>query len=224
MSVPIGIYDFFAQTLPGSLYLFIVFYFCSITGLVNIDFKAINNLTGLQIVLIAMVAYIFGLVLDPIAKRWYRMFRKENAPEKIFAKFKANYPQLELKFRADDWVILRAFIRRHNKDFAFEIERMSVLRLMLRNLSFGFFILAIILVFQFATQGFIPIFIIAGISLFVLSILAGRESAKYGDWFNAGIYEAIIAYGTEASDWVTPKNVHKETKSKGKVSQRKTAA
>ena len=101
---------------------------------------------------------------------------------------------------------------------------MSVLRLMLRNLSFGFAILAIILIIQFFVQGFSLIFIIAGISLFALSILAGRESAKYGDWFNAGIYEAIIAYGTEASDWVAPKKVGKETGIKSKVSSRKTAA
>jgi hypothetical protein len=209
MSIPFGIYDFFASALPGGLYLFIIIYLCAITGVIQIDFQALNNLSTIQIIAGAMVAYILGLVFDPVAKVWYRIFRKENAADKVFAKYKDAFPQFLFKFQAWDWPILRAFLRRENKDFSYEIERMSVLRIMLRNVSFGLAILAVILMAQFLVQGFLILHLIVSIALISVSILAGRESAKYGDWFNAGFYEAIIAYGTEASDWIERKKVGK---------------
>ena len=216
MSIPFGIYDFFASTLPGGLYFFIIIYLCAITGVIQIDFQALNNLSTIQIIAGAMVAYILGLVFDPVAKVWYRIFRKQNAADKVLAKYKDAFPQFLFKFKAWDWPILRAFLRRENKDFAYEIERMSALRIMLRNVSFGLAVLAVILIVQFLVQGFLILHLIVGIALIAVSILAGRESAKYGDWFNAGFYEAIIAYETEVSDWIERKKVGKSDKVDGK--------
>jgi len=55
MSIRVGLYDFFAYTIPGGLYLFTIAYLSIILGWVKIDFQILDNLSVIQVgVLIAL--------------------------------------------------------------------------------------------------------------------------------------------------------------------------
>lgn len=206
MSISVGIYDFFAFTIPGGLYLATIIYLSTALGLVQVKINDFSNLSLIQIVVGVAVAYILGLIVDPVAKQWYRLFKQGHTTESTFVRFKQNYPEFELKFKSTDWPLLRAFVRRQNKDLALDIERMSVLRTMLRNVSFALMLLALIQAVRLFS-GNAPTFdLITGIVLATLSVLSGKESVKYSDWFHAGFYEAIVAYAVQASDFVVVKN------------------
>jgi len=202
MSLTIGIYDFFAYTLPGVFYLFIIIYLYKIAGVMRVDFQILNNLSILSVIAITAVAYILGLIIDPVAKRWYRLFRKKNASEVVLDRLKENNPHLEIKFQAQDWPILRAYIRREDNSLVSEIERMNVMRIMLRNISLCLAIFAVIQISQYVIYNFFPLNLVLGVAFVLASIIAGRESAKFADWFHEGFYEAIIAYSLELSDLV----------------------
>jgi len=99
--------------------------------------------------------------MEPIAKVWYGLFKPKDFPEKVLKGFQENRPHIEVKFKATDWPILMAYIRRENMEMAEYIERDNASNLMLRSLSFALFIFAIVQVIQFA------------ISLTVLHLIAG---------------------------------------------------
>lgn len=202
MSIPISIYDFFANTLPGGLYLFTFAYLFTITNIFRVDFQSVANSSTTQIIALTFISYILGLILDPIAKVWYRIFSHKDASDRVLEKYKKACPHLAFKFKAHDWPLLRAYVRRVNDEYARELERMSVLRIMLRNISLSLAILAVIQVFLAVTNQYMPFYIATSVVLAMLSILAGRGSTKYGEWFYSGFYEAMIAYNTEPSDWI----------------------
>ena len=102
MSIRISIYDFFAYTIPGSIYLFIAIYACTIFGIVHIDWLSLD-LSVVQIIVIAGLAYITGLIFEPIAKLWYRLFKPRNFADTVLKEFKHLHPSLEVRFRAADW-------------------------------------------------------------------------------------------------------------------------
>ncbi|MFN8596392.1 MAG: hypothetical protein U0559_09450 [Anaerolineae bacterium] len=103
MSIRIGIYDFFAYTIPGALYLIAVGYLATIFGLAAIDFQWLANLAGLQALALAMCAYIGGLIVDLIAMRWSHLFRSRDLSGIKLDEFKKAHPNLDVKFKASDW-------------------------------------------------------------------------------------------------------------------------
>ncbi len=74
MSIQISIYDFFAYTLiPGGVYFFIAIYTLSQLGVLNLDLLTFNP-SFFHLVIIAGMAYILGMLMEPIAKVWYNLF------------------------------------------------------------------------------------------------------------------------------------------------------
>jgi hypothetical protein len=88
MSIRVGIYDFFAYTIPGSLYLAIVVYGFVVFGLFEFDVSWLSNLSLVQIIASSILAYIVGLVVDLIAKQWYRLFRPKDFPKDELKRFR----------------------------------------------------------------------------------------------------------------------------------------
>jgi hypothetical protein len=107
MNIRISIYDFFAYTIPGGVYLFIGLYVLSQFGILNFDFLSFNP-SFFQLVIIAGSAYILGMLMEPIAKVWYGLFKPKDFPEKVLKGFQENRPHIEVKFKATDWPILMA--------------------------------------------------------------------------------------------------------------------
>jgi len=92
----------------------------------------------------------------------------------------------------DDWHILLAFLRSKNMELAREIERHLASSIMLRNVSFGFFLLtAISLIKYFLGWDLLDIF--SSLAWFTLSLLMIRESIKSRRWYYDTILSTIVA-------------------------------
>jgi len=208
MNIRISIYDFFAYTIPGGVYLFIGLYVLSQFGILNFDFLSFNP-SFFQLVIIAGSAYILGMLMEPIAKVWYGLFKPKDFPEKVLKGFQENRPHIEVKFKATDWPILMAYIRRENMEMAEYIERDNASNLMLRSLSFALFIFAIVQVIQFAIS-LTVLHLIAGFFCGLFSIIAMKFSLKFASWFYLLIYEVTTARVLPGLDKVTLSDKTKE--------------
>lgn len=204
MSIRVGLYDFFAYTIPGSLYLFTIVYLGLILEWVHVDSQMLNNLSLIQVGVFIALAYITGMTLDTIARYWRRLFKPRGLAKKVFDGFKEKYADLDIRFRYRDWAILLAYLRRENIDVATEIERLNVSGIMLRNISLNLILLAALQIVEFIRTNFIwhPVLFAA---LVFLSIVAGRESTKFQAWFFSAIFEAIAARSLEVSDLIVRK-------------------
>jgi len=202
MSVRIGIYDFFAYTIPGSLYLTTIAYLCSTLGLIQIDSQVLSALSTLQVILLAILAYTIGLVLDPIAKQWYRLFKPKDLSKTVLDEFKQAHPELNVKFGTNDWPIIFAYLRQESDEIAHNIERLNATNIMLRNLSFNLVILSAIQMVRLLQANFYVLDVILLAVFVVLSLISGRESVRFARWFYSGQYQAIAAQSLKASDWV----------------------
>ena len=213
MSIKIGIYDFFAYTIPGVFYLFTIAYLCTIFGLVAIDVQSLDNLSTLQVLVLAILAYIIGMIFDPITNLWCRFFKPTNMSKVVLDEFKERHTDLEIKFQARDWPVLLAYLKQENVDITTDIERHNATNIMLRNISFNLIVLSIIQVIQYIQTSFLVLNLILCLALLVSSIIAGREGAKRSRWFYSTIYEAIAARSLESSDLLVRKQkaVSKET-------------
>ena len=150
MSVRISVYDFFAYTIPGGLYLFATLYTCTVLGFLEIDWFSLE-LSLMQIIIAAGLAYILGLLLDPVAKLVYeRVFMRTNLREVAFQEFQRRHPSLETRIQSQDWPTLLAYISRESIDLALDIERHNASNIMLRNLSLGLMSLSLVEIVQFA--------------------------------------------------------------------------
>jgi len=205
MSITVSIYDFFAYTIPGGVYLFAIIYACATFGIVTIDYQSLNSLSATQITAGAILAYILGLLLDQFAKYWYRLFKPKNVAQAVLDGLKVKHPEVDMKFRGKDWAVLIAYLRRERADAALDIERLNASHIMLKNVSFGLVILSIIQLAQTIQMNFPVWSLILCAALVVASVIAGRQAAKFNKWFYSANYEAIIARGIDISDLIVRK-------------------
>ena len=208
MSVSLGIYDFFAYIIPGLLYLFTFNEFLRVIG-----WKFINIGMLLQVgqtpnitfaILILIVAYLAGHILEPLAYYFYCEFiynlrHKRKVYDKQLQYMKERYPNLNIRFNPKDWNILFAFIRQRNFDMAKILDKFQADSIMLRNIAFGSLILTLIYTGSFFSTGVWIILLIAS-GIFFISLLAINKSNKFRTWFYSGVFEASIEYGTSLEE------------------------
>jgi hypothetical protein len=208
MNVRIGLYDFFAYTVPGGLNLFTILYI-----LVRFKVVQVNQqfqdfiLSAAGILLITIASYVFGLLFDLLTSRWVRLFRAKNFPQHILDEFKKIHPQIEIRFQAFDWSVLLAKIRNENVENGSMIEQNNVTNLMLRNLSFGFALLGIVQLIEFALT-INTLNIVLAIIFTVLSGFAQAQSTKFARIFFFQIFEYSTArdmMGVKFSEYKFPK-------------------
>src|SRR5688500_10502282 len=112
MSVKLGIYDLFAYTIPGGIFLAaLIFVLINHFGL-NLDY------TGLSltfIIIFGVLSYLLGYVIDAISGRmWRDFFRPKNLFEETIAKFNDENPSIKVSLKEMDWYIIFAYIRNQN--------------------------------------------------------------------------------------------------------------
>lgn len=203
MNIKISVYDFFAYTIPGGLILFTTAYALIVFGIVPFDFLLLSPSLA-QITVIISLAYVVGLLFDPISKFWHRLFKPKNHYEIVFEEFKKLHPLMNINFTGRDWTILLTYIKRQNLDIASEIERVNASSIMLRSVSFGLIVLAVIEIVKFSLV-LAPLHLIISIFLIIFSIIAGKESVKYAQWFYLEIFENIASNTLQISELVTKK-------------------
>jgi hypothetical protein len=196
MSIRIGLYDFFAYTIPGVFYILIIGFWLNAFQFVTLDGAALNNLPLFVLFIIVGAGYVTGLLLDPIAYRWLRLFRSRNrdAVKSSFESFCNRYKWLDVKFSASDWSLLLLTLKHKSIEVAMDVEQHNVASIMLRNISLGFLLFSLgSLTFFIGINANAWNFAIAVISL-ALSGIALRRSSLRREWFYVGIFEAFSAH------------------------------
>lgn len=195
MSINIGLYDFFAYTIPGVFYLILIGFWINALGLVKIDLKMIDS-SALSIIVIAGAGYIIGQIIDPIAYRWFRLFYKRNSEAVKYAldEYHKQHPWLPLKYKPEDWSILFRGIKSKSLEAAKDIEQHNASSIMLRNIGFAFFLVSVscLIYFFVISSNVWNIFLFLG--FLGLSIITVRRSRIRRHWFYLAVFEAFAAH------------------------------
>jgi hypothetical protein len=201
MSIKLGIYDFFAYTIPGIFYLLVGAVALALLGMVDISAQAVNGLSLVGAIVLAGAGYATGLVLDPLAMRWHWRFGpRQKEKLQAFAEFRADYPHLTPRFDAHDRSLLLAFLRRRDMEMVAEIERYNVNCIMLRNLSLGLAALGLVLAIYFVVAGLAWPYLLAAALCTGLSLLAARQGLKFKRWYYDATFQAAAAEAMRVED------------------------
>ncbi len=194
MSIRIGIYDFFANMIPGVFYILVTAFGLTIFGIVDLDLFQIQDISLFGFVTLLAAGFILGQMLDMVAYKWFCLFKKRNRFERkeVFASFQQKYPWIEINYRHEDWLLMLHAIRIQIPEAAMDIEQQHAIHIMLRNISLSLFLTSLILLFAF----FIVHIHIGSLALAALaaafSYLAIDRAANRRRWFYMGIYEAFV--------------------------------
>lgn len=202
MPIKFGIYDFFAYTIPGGVYLVAAIYSLNSLQIVTINLDTVSFALA-QVFLFAIASYVVGLLFNPLAdKLWYRFFRDLNVPESAFEEFKRKNPHLEIKFKAQEWPVLLAYVRHESMELAADIEKHNVTKIMLRNTSFAFVLICLIQSAEFFIQNFSFVHMALAFVCLLLAVIGAKEASKFDRWFYLIIYETATARTQSFSDFL----------------------
>lgn len=195
MSITIGIYDLFAYTLPGFLYLYVIYAFLDITRIVNINIiKLIAKANLLEVLLIAVAAFLVGQIFDGAA-HWFvfDLVRKHKTSQVLLEKVKQRDSGAGIEFEAKDWHLLLILLRQRNLDVAQTFDKHEADSIMFRNISFTALLNSLVMAAG-AVMEHPGYWIGVVISLFICVVAARRSRTLHG-WFFEGIFLASLEYG-----------------------------
>lgn len=203
MSVRISLYDFFAYTIPGVFYLLIAGYAAVTFSWVPFDLQTINSLSLGTLIILAGAGYVVGMVCDRLSAQWGRLFGQRGTSTRAYNEFLQKHPDVELHFRPSDYPVLLNSLKATHHNGVDDIEHFNVTCIMLRNVSLGFGLLALVEVMAYFIL--VPLdWRIALAAIFVsMSIMAGRLSVKRRGLFHRWLYAAIMAHSLAEKQWVT---------------------
>ena len=200
MSVTLGIYDVFSYAIPGLLYLFIFTEVLRLLHLPSFDTAKFDNFVYL--VLIGLLSYLVGHVFDYISHNiWYRVFYRGHTEERAYEKFK-EIPGINVDFDPRQWSILFSVLRHNNFELVNSIDKNKATSIMLRNVSFALFLLAIVSAIRTFANGFSLISLLLSIIALIASIVALRRSDMFNLWFYSMIYQQSFVYGSNLKEIV----------------------
>jgi hypothetical protein len=218
MSIAIGIYDLFAYTIPGFLYIYVLYVFLSqLDGFKTAQFLPTTIPDGYGLLFFSaflVLAHLLGHLLDNPA-HWF-VYRFSQTPyefsEKALERSKRLYSDLDIHFHPKDRGILFSMLRQRNLEHAHTIDSYEANSIMLRNVSLGLFFLAVLKLYSLFDE-FSATTVIIAIGLFVLSYLARKRSHMFHSWFWTDIFESSLRYGNTLKDVVTYDQENKRTSS-----------
>lgn len=196
MSIRVGLYDFFAYTLPGIFYIAIITFWLNTIGLLVIDFSVLKDFSLEVLFVFVGAGYITGLIIDPIAYRLMRFFNSRNsdAAKAAYDEFTQQHSWVNLNYEANDWNILLRAVKSVSMEAAVDVEQHNVAFIMLRNISFAFVLCLISSVIYYFVV--LPNIWALGLGFLflIMAILAMRRSKIRRDWFYISIFEAFTAH------------------------------
>jgi hypothetical protein len=210
MSITLGVYELFAYTIPGILYIYVANEFLRLFGLTHIEYDEINDL--FSTIMVMTIAYVSAQVLVSPARKWRRWRQVAQGPAMAIQKLKTNHPYAEINFLPQDWYfLLYGLIRRFHPGSAETIERVSAISMMLQQISFG---LLLYVLFQI-TSFFMSVYSLKHLPLAVLALIAAlsvkRRSQMYNQWFYDSIYDISLSFGSTAEKIIRKTQARKST-------------
>jgi hypothetical protein len=196
MSIRVGLYDFFAYTLPGIFYLAIIEFWLATTGLLVIDFSILKNFSLEVLFATVGAGYIIALLIDPIAYGCMRLFyqRNRDVAKAAYDEFTQRHSWVHLNYDAKDWGILLRGVKSVSMEAAADVEQHNVAFIMLRNISFAFVLCLISSVIYFFFFLPSPWILGLGVLFVIMAILAMRRSRVRRYWFYMAVFEAFTAH------------------------------
>ncbi len=192
MSIRIGIYDFFAYTIPGGLIILLLFIGITQPAL-QVVWISMSCLTFAQLFFFGLASYITGYICGPVFNKWRELFEKKHAKAEAEERFSAKYPMIFKETSIKDWAIWLAVVRRENLDLSFEIDKHKAVSKMLEGTSLALIIFIPVLIAYFFKE-MINIWYFWLIPLLILSsILSIKQSIKFNTWYYSTVYENIIS-------------------------------
>jgi hypothetical protein len=198
VSITLGIYDVFAYTIPGILYLYTFNEGLKLLHLPSVDISLSNN--SYDLILLALLSYLVGHLFDYISHRiWYRRFYRGKSDERAYSTFKI-HSGLKPDFEPHQWSMLLSVIRHNNMEVCNTIDKNKAISIMLRNISFALFLLTIVFTISAFISGFSLIFLLGAIATLVSSIVSLRRGDNFNQSFYRLIYQQSLLYGTSLKE------------------------
>lgn len=192
MSLKLGVFDFFSYTIPGAIYLACLLSVLNQSGLLILDIDWLD-LSFTNLIITGTLSFLLGMLFYPLARNlWYMPIYKRYPHEQAYQLVKANHPELEFRFRSEQWGSLRGSIKMLNTEVGTEIDKLMALSTMLRNASFALLLSAIsILGFAIKNPNWL-LHLVLGTILIVLSISSLTQSHKYAQWTYGWVYDIYV--------------------------------
>ena len=174
----IGLYDLFANTIPGFIYLFVFNETLRELGFAHFDVAQIDNVT--YFLLLALLAYLVGHNMDYVAHRlWVRVFYSTHLQGRAYEQFRSKFPELKIQFNPSHSSLFFGAIKFSKPEIANDIEKNKVVSLMLQNVSFAFVLFFLSQVYLFLAKGHSLI----SLSIAIASLLASIITLRRAEWF-----------------------------------------
>lgn len=199
MSISLTIYDIFSNLIPGVLVLYVINELLIILKLRAIDLSQLDQAPNL--ILVAILAYITGHLINAISYQWWYVHFSPKALDEIaLEKIKRQNPNLAVEFDPVDHKMLLSVIRHHSSELSNILERARAMYMMLRNVSLGAALFAMLQVVQaFITGQYLTYLPIAAVGM-IGSALALHQGKKNERWFYRDIFREGLNYGTNIEE------------------------
>lgn len=196
MPINLGLYDLFANIIPGFLYLYVISEILRLLGWRTIDVFQIDTIGG--VLVIAVASFMAGNIIGSLTyKYWYKVFFRKHSPELSLSRLRMLYPEIQIGFDTDDNELLFAVIRHHDKSLAERLEASRVSSIMLRNISLGLFLYGVLQIWLAIDQGQLLSFLIAGIAM-MFSAISLYRAVIFNRWYFDGLFLEALNYGSTA--------------------------
>lgn len=197
MSISIGIYDFFSYTVPGLIYLLVVYDVFNLFHPIKAEIDKLGDapLWG-GLILLVIFAFLVGHIFDSISHRlWYRLFYRGGSQVRAYNTF-LKIIGVNASFNPHQWTILLGAIRHNDAQLADAIDRNKATSIMLRNISFALFLLGVVFIAQaIYSIGFWYWFASLSALVFIGSGISLRRSDHFNMAFYHMIYIQSLMYG-----------------------------
>jgi len=198
MNIRINIYDFFAYTAPGGLYVLLVVYFLSKQQVIN---WGNWELSVVHLIIAVAAAYILGVIGDEIkTKTWLRLFRRRGLYQATMEEFSSRNAHVKVDWAKMDWFILVSYIRKTNYEMAADVEHLNVSSIMYRNVSFALLLFSIVSTVEFISGNYSIYLIITFIVFLTSSVIMVKRAVELQKWFFQAIFQSIIAISMSEKD------------------------
>ncbi|HWM02637.1 MAG TPA: hypothetical protein VNP92_09915 [Actinophytocola sp.] len=181
MTIPVGIFDLFAYSVPGSLYLALVSYLALRTGLV--EPTALTGVNGVLLVVAAvLLSYLFGFLAYPLGELAHRLLPELRRRDPRADFLRRNPAARDREFVRADPHLLLAALQLHDHEVAADITRLRASGLMLRNSAAPVSLAAVVAAVEVFT-GPHPV-LAAGCAVALLGVAPTlvAQGRKFGRW------------------------------------------
>jgi len=177
------------------MYLFAINEFLRAFGKSQVDLLQAS--TSGQVLFIILIAFVLGQLFTTFTyEGWYRLFVKRHEDKSALEKTTARFPELKINFRPADTELLLSIIQSRDKAVAERIEGFRANAIMMRNISFGLFLIGLVELTRFFLNNSALSFLGMTLLSFFFSGIAIRGASRFYEWFYRDIFRQSSIYGS----------------------------